>query len=188
MPVVKIGLKTIELEDSVNLLGINLDQYLEWNVHIREVENKISRGLYALNANKNLLSIPALQLIYFSLIHSHLTYGLLLWGGASRTKLNSIFIKQKKALRCVFQQKYNSHTNPLFIKLNCLKLEDLFKLDCLKMIHRYMFNSLPNGLRQFFLDTANVHEHRTRQSGDPHIQRFAFKQEPKASDTVVNGN
>ena len=36
----------------------------------------------------------------------------------------------------VTESKYNAHTEPLLIKENMLKLEDLFKLQCVKLMHK----------------------------------------------------
>ena len=40
----------------------------------------------------------------------HLNYGLLLWG----VNLKDIFLLQKKAIRLVTHNTYNSHTEPIF--------------------------------------------------------------------------
>ena len=43
----------------------------------------------------------ALKNLYFSLIHSYLNYGNILWASTSRAKLNKLASKQKQALRIV---------------------------------------------------------------------------------------
>ena len=48
----------------------------------RSFIKKIASGFYAINAVKRLLPIHNLRQLDFSLIHSHLSYGLLLWGSA----------------------------------------------------------------------------------------------------------
>ena len=44
---------------------------------------------------------------------------------------------QKRAVRIITRSKYNSHTDPLFRKLNLLKAKDLFELNVLKLFYKY---------------------------------------------------
>ena len=45
---------------------------------------------------------------------------------------HKVFTLQKKAIRLISNSSYICHTNPLFIKLKRLKLDDMFKLKLLK--------------------------------------------------------
>ena len=47
---------------------------------------------------------------------------------------------QKRAVRIITRSKYNSHTDPLFRKLNLLKAKDLFELNVLKLFYKYKKN------------------------------------------------
>ena len=49
-----------------------------------------------------------------------------------------------------FLSKYNFHTNPLFNKLNILKLNDLFELNVLKLYYKYKKNNLPFYISNMF--------------------------------------
>ena len=55
-------------------------------------------------------SIPShsLKTIYDSLILSHISYGITLWGSNN----NRIYKLQKKAVRIIYKSKYNAHTSP----------------------------------------------------------------------------
>ena len=45
-------------------------------------------------------------------MHSHLVYGLPMWGFAKKGRLNVLLIKQKKAIRKIFNLKYrDAQTN-----------------------------------------------------------------------------
>ena len=64
-----------------------------------------------------------MKTLYHSLIHSHFSYGLLVWENASKSIIHSSKILQKRAIS---NAKYNSHTDPLFKSCGILKLEDLY--------------------------------------------------------------
>ena len=85
-----------------------------------------------MNRIKNIVSSNILLKIYNSLILSHLHYGILCWGFNS----NKLFRLQKKAIRVIAKQKYNAHTDPLFKKYKLLKIEDIFKTQSLKFLHK----------------------------------------------------
>ena len=76
----KIGDETIKQVNTAKFLGIIIDDKLSWNAHIDYCKNKLSSGLYAINSAKHILSPKHLKSLYYTLIHPHLTYGLLLWG------------------------------------------------------------------------------------------------------------
>ena len=44
---------------------------------------------------------------------------------------------QKRAVGIITRSKYNSHTDPLFRKLNLPKAKDLLELNVLKLFYKY---------------------------------------------------
>ena len=82
--------------------------------------------MYAIRTAKNFLSQNALKSLYYALIHSHLIYGIQIWGGAANKYVNEIVLIQKKAIRIICNAKYNSHTEPLFKNKKILPFHDLF--------------------------------------------------------------
>ena len=65
-----------EHEKSFTLLGVEIDDKLEWSSHIEKVINKLSKGTYALYKFKKLLPTKTKLLLYNSFIMSHLRYGI----------------------------------------------------------------------------------------------------------------
>ena len=85
--------------------------------------------------------------LYNSLIASHLNYDILAWGIAV-TNLGKL---QKKAIRLITNSKYIAHTNPLFKRLQLLKIVDVFKLRVLKFYYN-LYNGLLPVYFNVFLD------------------------------------
>ncbi len=71
------------------------------------------------------------------MIHSHLAYCINIYGCASATVLNKLFLKQKEAIRVVSLANYRDHTIPLFKKHGILPLNELIKYSALKFMHKY---------------------------------------------------
>ena len=115
------------------------------------------------------VSSRILLTIYNSLILSHLHYGILCWG----FQCKGLFIIQKKAIRIICKAKYNAHTDKLFKSLNLLKVDDIFKLQCLKFYYRLRKNMLPNYFSSNFRFTRNadMHDRQTRHGNVFRLER-----------------
>ena len=112
-----IGNEAINRVTCTKFLGIYIDEDLEWTKSIDHVANKISSGCYAIRSAKHLLSAQNLRSLYFSLVHSHLTYGNMVWGSAYQFKLTRLFYFEINV--CVIFANY--HT----MKVHLLHLRNL---------------------------------------------------------------
>jgi len=70
-------------EECVKLLGIQIDENLDWGVHIKSVQKKISKGNYLLWRYRKELNLSSKKVLYESFVRCHILYGLNIWGGAS---------------------------------------------------------------------------------------------------------
>ena len=105
-----------------------------------------------------------LKTIYNSLILSHLCYGILIWGWDSARLLKL----QKKAVRLIVNAKYNAHTDPIFRKLDMLKMKDIYMWSCAKFYYKFKKCSLPHYFKNFFTRNMELHDYNTR-------NRFALR-------------
>ena len=131
--------KVIENVSSFNFLGITLDEGLTWKNHIDLIKNKISKRIGVFYRLAKIFPEEILVTLYNSLIASHLNYSILAWGIAA-TRLEKL---QKKAIRLITNSKYIAHTNPLFKRLQLLKIVDIFKLRVLNFYYNLYNGLLP---------------------------------------------
>ena len=159
-PNIKIKSKNIELVDEFDFLGIVLDSQLRWNAHINKISKKLSKANGILSKIKNTVPKSTLKILYFSLVNSHLDYGLLCWGH----KANQMDILQKKAIRIITKSKYNAHTEPLFKKLNILKVHDLYKIKLYKLYFKIINKTIPKYFKEskLLIKKETIHSHDTR--------------------------
>ena len=143
-------------ETSFKLVGIHVDEKLKWDYHINKINNKIASAIYGLTKCSKELSSENKKLLYSGLIHSHITYGLPIWGLATQGRLDKILVKQKKAIRKVFNLKYRDHTLPFFFKGNILQLNELITHTILCYIQSGLSeHSPPNVKRLWNIKTQN---------------------------------
>jgi hypothetical protein len=153
----------------VKFLGVHIDQNLEWNDHIEHVIKKISCGTYAINSAKRTLSRSNLKLLYYSLVHPYIEYGLLVWGCAAKHRFKKIEIIQKKCIRNICKANYNEHTGPLYKSLYILKVSDVYNMHLCRFMYQFVCGTLPASLLGLFQNNRNIHSHITRQYYDPHV-------------------
>ena len=145
-----------------NFLGIMLDEFLTWTPHTQKVCSKISRTLGVIKRVRKILPFQALKCIYNALIVPHLNYGLKLWG----PHCAPVTLIQKRAVRVITESKFFAHTTPLFKKHSLLKVEDLYKLQCLKLHFKIENELVPHFFTTFTVHNWNVHDYFTRRRND----------------------
>ena len=64
--------------------------------------------------------------LYYSLFHSHLSYGISVWGNARNEYLDTLRLMQKRAIRLITSSDFHASTSELFRDTKILKLDDIF--------------------------------------------------------------
>ena len=57
---------------------------------------------------------------------------------------------------------FNAHTNPIFIRLKILKINDLIKLQTALFMYDFFSNNLPTSFESFFESVNHRHSYNTR--------------------------
>ena len=69
--------------------------------------------------------MKTLRTLYFSFFQSHINYAASAWASTNSSNLETIFKKQKHALRIIFNVDKLTHSKPLFEKLKVLNIYQL---------------------------------------------------------------
>ena len=85
----------------IKYLGLLLDSRLSWKFHINELAKKLSRAIGILYKIRAYTPKSIMISLYFAIFHSHLAYGLPVWGSAKDNLINNIVLLQKKTLRVI---------------------------------------------------------------------------------------
>jgi hypothetical protein len=150
--------------ESTKFLGITVDRKLTWTAHINNILVKASRPVGVLSKLKHFLPAHTLKTLYNSLIMPHLSYCNIIWGNTCSSRLKSINILQKRAIRYISLAKYRAHTNPLFKKHKLLTINDINIYQTALFMFKYTTDSLPAAFNSYFLLNRDLHSHRTRQT------------------------
>ena len=110
-----IGDKVIEASPSVKLLGVLIDDKLNFNLHITNICRSAANQLNALIRLKQFLSFEAKKVLVNSYFYSIFNYCPLVWMFSSAKSLNKIESLQKRALRYLYSD-YESPYDTLLAK------------------------------------------------------------------------
>ena len=157
-------------KQSTKFLGVTIDSNLTWNEHIHNIHTSMSRNTGILYKLKEFLSERSLLILYNSLVLSHINYCNIIWGNCSTTKLNSLLLLQKRAVRTITNSCYLSHTEPLFHRLKTLRIKDIHTLQTGIFMYKYTHNQLPPLFHNIYNLNSNIHTYPTRHSLDYHLE------------------
>ena len=147
-------------------VGVIIDNKLSFYEHIKSLESKVSRSVGILTKLKSFIPQQTLLQLYHSLVHSHLTYGITVWGSTHSTYLQKLQNLQNRALKVVCNVPFLTSTKPLYKKLNILTIYDTFKHEVAKFVYNCNKTLNPNPFLNYFKKKHQVSIRHTRQSKD----------------------
>lgn len=166
-PTLFLNKAIIERVDSYKYLGLYIDSSLSWDVHINHIKSKLLPAVGVIKRLKYDLPSKSKLLIYFSLIHSHLTYLNAIWGTAAKKYINPLQILQNKAIKHVYSWHFRTPTKYVYANCNILSFQNLKRFNLLKFIYK-----LKNGLIKSQIAPKlnnEIHNYQTRTSLLYHI-------------------
>ena len=143
----------IQRKSEARFLGVIVDDKLSWAPHIKTLKTKMSRYVGIMYKIKNSLPIQARLQIFHSFVQSHINFCSLIWGFASRSHIESLFVNQKKGMRAVMPGYVNfffkdgvlpAHTKPAFSKFKILTVHGVIAKNALVFMHKV--NNFPRSL------------------------------------------
>ena len=166
---IKLDGVSIERRTCTKFLGVFINDKLTWNDHVNHVAIPISRNIGIMYKVKSFVSDKILLMLYNTLILPYISYCNILWA-TSKSMINIILLLQKKAVRICTRSGFRDHTEPLFARLKCLKVDDINLMQTALFMFRFNTNLLPMPLSHMFQPNSAVHSYSTRQALDIHLQ------------------
>ena len=154
LPVLSFRGVQIEVCSSVKCLGLTLDEFVTWEEHVSNVSSTISRQIGII---KRLRFLPKriLRMIYFSTVHSRLTYCIGVWGSARKSLINDLEVLHRSALKSTHKLPKRFPTGLLFACHfpGVLTVTQMYEMSVCKFVFCCL-NDLKHHSVQFF-DNSN---------------------------------
>ncbi|KAG8302936.1 hypothetical protein J6590_108243 [Homalodisca vitripennis] len=165
-----LNLPGVTSEEETKLLGVTLDDGLTWTSHIDSLCRKLSSGVYVIKRIHWVGGLIAAKSAYYSMMESHIRYGITVWGGTSEGNLNRILLLQKKAIRALANLQPLDSCREAFESLGILTVVALY---IKTVILETLKCDLPRG--------ENIHTHNTRNATNyvlPSHRTAQFQRKP----------
>ena len=121
----KIGDKIIKASSSVKLLGVQIDDQLNFNLHISNICRSAANQLNALIRLKRFLAFEEKKTLINIYFYSNFNYCPLAWMFSSSKSLNKVESLQKRALRFLYDNYDSSYESILKIAKSTMNVNRL---------------------------------------------------------------
>lgn len=126
----------VGLVERVSYLGVVFDRHLRWDLHIQGVVRNLQQVLYKFKMLAKILMLPQLRCLYYSLIESRLSYGILGWGGLASAHLKQLEVLQRRCLKIMLKKDRLFSSDLLYKEANVLDIRQLYFLQLVCYHHR----------------------------------------------------
>ena len=144
------------LDPYVNV-RINKTWFESWNTQINK-----SPLQGVLRKLRHILPKSAVHNSYHSIIHPYLIHGITFWRNAFDKHLKRLATLQNKAVKLISGPQWRDHVTPSYLKLQILKLNDLYLYEVAKLMHKLTRKKLPISLSTLFAPVKAIRTRSTR--------------------------
>ena len=88
--------QTLIRTNTVEYLGITMDESLTWSPHLKHVSGQLVRYVPLFYRIRHYMTKDVLSMLYYALVYSKLQYGILVWGKDPMKYLNEIQVNMNK--------------------------------------------------------------------------------------------
>jgi hypothetical protein len=123
------------------------------------LQSKLNTAHYMIYRLKNITNLQVSRMVYFASFHTHLRYGITIWGNDPHSR--KIFLLQKKVVRLLCNVSKQTSCRDLFKVLGILPLPCIYIYEMVCWIKHD---------RGKLTSNFDIHKHNTRHKGDLHLQ------------------
>ena len=155
-------------------LGIIIDEFITFKEHINHLVNKLKQYCGIFYKFRSRLPKKCLRTIYFAMIHSHLNYGVAIYGNTTTSQLEPLLKINNKILRILQSKPLKTPVEQLYNNYNTLQITELRDYNIICLVHKFIHNlqDLPEIYHSYFTFNSEIHSYNTRTSSNLHIQQF----------------
>ena len=137
------------------ILGIYVDNNLNWSDHIKHLSRKITSGIWLLSKIKKSLSQAHRVQFYKSYIQPHIDFCNIVWGSSSETNKLKIFKLQKHACKVILD--YNvDDIHEAMKTLKIMSVYDRLYLRKAKFMFKVANNMTPTYISENFTSRNHI--------------------------------
>lgn len=148
----------IEKVECFKHLGLHIDYKLNWNAHIDRIKGKLAAVAGIFRRLQTVLPKNIKVSVYHSLFHSHIIYGLVVWGGATKFKIKEVQTVENRAIKNLFGYQYLTSTEWIHSTNKLLTILQQYKYQTSLLVHNILNNNIHTNTT---ISYRSHHHHRT---------------------------
>ena len=140
---ITINNESIQNVTNQKILGVNVDNHLEWNLQIKDVCCRINSKLYMFKMISPYISQDMKLLFYNAYILPIFDYCFTIWGTCNLAQLYKLSKLQKRAARIILNESFKAPSRFMFDQLSWLPLSQRFKYQIGILVYKALNNVGP---------------------------------------------
>ena len=152
----------IKPKEEIKILGIYIDENLNWNKQIKYVKKKSMNAILNLNRMKHILPERTKILLYNAIVTPHFSYADVVWNGCSKANSTKLQAAQNFALRIIKNKRKRESTTGILKELNFLNLKQKRQVHEAVFIKKALMNKLSHNITYKYLE--HLPNEKTRQA------------------------
>lgn len=139
------------------LLGVHIDENLNWNSHIDHLCATISSKISLLRQLSNYVPIHAQKLFYQGYILPLFDYGSVTWGTTSTTNIERLSKLQKRAARVILKADFTTPSALMFQELGWTSVAGRIKYNKAVLTYKALNNMTPEYITNLLKPMSQAH-------------------------------
>ena len=148
--------------ETQKLLGIIIDQTLNWNNQIDSVCLNISRRITLLKQLSKYVNRDSLKLYYNSYILPIFDYGCLIWSRCTDNNTKRLLKLQKRAARIILKADIMTPSETMFKELQWLSFTKRIQYHTFIMMYKAFNGQTPTYITEMFTKVSEIHKRNLR--------------------------
>ena len=168
-------MKQLKAKQMIKILGVHIDDQLNWNNQIQAVRKKATNSIRNLHRINQLIPLKHRVLLYNSLVAAHYNYADTVWSGCGANNEKKLQTTQHFAARSILGWKKHTSATEALRELKLHPLKDKRKVHEAVYVHKALNGKLPTvitekyrnqlskqNLRSTSQQTLNIPVHKTQ--------------------------
>lgn len=141
----------LETQKSLKILGVTIDEKLNWSNQINNVKRKAFNTTRCLHRVNHLLPLKIKINLYNALITPHFDYADIIWGGTSKVNSNKLQTVQNFAAKSITRRKKFDSATASLQRLRFLKLDQRRTVHAATFAHKSILQLNPKNINEEFM-------------------------------------
>ena len=148
------------------LLGIYIDENLQWSEHIEYLCSTISSKISLLKHLSSYIPVEAQKLYYQGYILPLIDYGSVTWGTTSKANIERISKLQKRAARIILNADYDTASAEMFSILGWQPVTKRHNYNKTVIIYKALNNMTPSYISDLLTPVSQTHNRTLRSTSN----------------------